>query len=125
MKGGSHEWFGHLTPDRFPSLISSSPLMRSAALRSRAVDLGGCGTGTLSRSQAQAETCGPRRDPPAAWRGVARAHLPSWSTFQSAPQAGGGLRPTSRCTRNLCWASQHGHEASVRDAVRGSRGLVT
>ena len=28
--------------------------------------------------------------PPAAWRGVARAHLPSWATFHSAPQAGGG-----------------------------------
>ena len=32
--------------------------------------------------------------PPAAWRGVARAHLPSWATLHSAPQAGGGLRPT-------------------------------
>ena len=32
--------------------------------------------------------------PPAAWRGVARAHLPSWAFFHSAPQAGGGLRST-------------------------------
>ncbi len=35
----------------------------------------------------------PGATPPAAWRGVARAHLPSWATFHSAPQAGGGLVP--------------------------------
>ena len=39
----------------------------------------------------QAETCGPWHNPPAAWRGVARAHLPSWATFHSAPQPGGGV----------------------------------
>ena len=33
---------------------------------------------------------GPGTTPPAAWWGVARAHLPSWATFHSAPQAGGG-----------------------------------
>ena len=46
------------------------------------------------RSGPTAEACGPRRNPPTAWRVVARAHLPSWAIFHSAPQAGGGLRPT-------------------------------
>ena len=32
--------------------------------------------------------------PPQPGGGVARTHLPSWATFHSAPQAGGGLRPT-------------------------------
>ena len=31
--------------------------------------------------------------PPAAWRGVARARLPSWAIFHSAPQAGGRFGP--------------------------------
>ena len=33
---------------------------------------------------------------PAGWRGVARAHLPSWAIFHSAPQPGGRLPRTSR-----------------------------
>ena len=94
MKGGSHEWFGHLTPDRFPSLISSSPLMRSAALRSRAVDLGGCDTGTLSRSQAQAETCGPRRDPPRSLAGGLPEHICPVGPLSKVPRRlAGGCAP--------------------------------
>ena len=38
---------------------------------------------------------GPGATPPAAWRGVARAHLPSWAIFHSAPQAGGRFGPAS------------------------------
>ena len=36
----------------------------------------------------------PAQTPPQPGGGVARAHLPSWATLHSAPQAGGGLRPT-------------------------------
>ena len=57
---------------------------------------------------------GPGATPPAAWRGVARAHLPSWATFHSAPQAGGGLRSAPPGRR------RHGKAHSAR---RGSRRL--
>ena len=46
------------------------------------------------RRRARPRPAGLGANPPAAWRGVARMHLPSWATFHSAPQAGGGLRPT-------------------------------
>ncbi len=36
----------------------------------------------------------PGATPPATWRGVARARLPSWAAFHSAPQPGGGFGPT-------------------------------
>ena len=39
---------------------------------------------------------GPGTTRPAGWRGVARAHLPSWAIFHSAPQPGGRLPRTSR-----------------------------
>ena len=39
---------------------------------------------------------GPGTTRPAGWRGVARAHLPSWAIFHSAPQPGGRLPHTSR-----------------------------
>ena len=52
--------------------------------------------------------------PPAAWRGVARAHLPSWAIFHSAPQAGGGLRSAPPGRR------RHGKAHSAR---RGGRRL--
>ena len=35
----------------------------------------------------------PGTNPPPGWRGIARARLPSWATFHSAPQPGGGFGP--------------------------------
>ena len=52
--------------------------------------------------------------PPAAWRGVVRARLPSWATFHSAPQAGGRLRPTPPGRRR---------DEKAQSARRGSRRL--
>ena len=66
------------------------------------------------RSGPTAEACRPRRNPPAAWRGVARAHLPSWPIFHSAPQAGGGLRPTPPGRQR---------DGKAQSARRGSRRL--
>ena len=53
---------------------------------------------------------GPRRNPPPGWRGVARARLPSWAIFHSAPQAGGGLCPTppGRRRNGKAHSAQHG-----------------
>ncbi len=50
-------------------------------------------TAPFRAARPQAGACGPRRNPPAAWRGVVRARLPSWVIFHSAPQAGGRSRP--------------------------------
>ena len=57
---------------------------------------------------------GPGATPPPAWRGVARAHLPSWPIFHSAPQAGGRLRPTPPGQRR---------DGKAQSARRGSRRL--
>ena len=63
--------------------------------------------------------------PPAAWRGVARARLPSWATLHSAPQPGGGVAPhasraATRPKSAVCttWGPQTApfREASGRDA---------
>ena len=71
-------------------------------------------TASFRAAGSQAETCEPWRTPPAAWRGVARAHLPSWAIFHSAPQAGGGLRSAPPGRR------RHGKAHSAR---RGGRRL--
>ena len=49
---------------------------------------------TRAEVRLQTEACGLWRNPPAAWRAVARTHLPSWAIFQGTPQPGGRLRPT-------------------------------
>ena len=45
------------------------------------------------RPDSKPRSAGPRATRPAAWRGVARAHLPSWAVSHSAPQPGGGVAP--------------------------------
>ena len=63
--------------------------------------------------------------PPAAWRGVARAHLPSWATFHSAPQAGGGVAlhaPRAATSRKGAFcATRRPQTAPFRKASGGMR----
>ena len=47
-------------------------------------------------SKLKPRSADPSTTRPAGWRGVARAHLPSWAIFHSAPQPGGRLPRTSR-----------------------------
>ena len=47
-------------------------------------------------SKLKPRSADPGTTRPAGWRGVARAHLPSWAIFHSAPQPGGRLPRTSR-----------------------------
>ena len=67
---------------------------------------------------------GPRRNPPPGWRGVARARLPSWAIFHSAPQAGGGLCPTppGRRRNGKAHSAQHGSRR-LRLFVRRRSGM--
>ena len=63
----------------------------------------------------------PRATRPAGWRAVARAHLPSWAIFHSAPQAGGRLPHTSRAPRRDGKAqSVRSGDRRVRFSVRAS-----
>ena len=47
-------------------------------------------------SKLKPRSADPGTTRPAGWRGVARAHLPSWAIFHSAPQPGERLPRTSR-----------------------------
>ena len=55
------------------------------------------GSGVRVRLSVRSNPRGRFADPgatrPAAWRAVARAHLPSWPIFQGTPQPGGRLAP--------------------------------
>ena len=66
------------------------------------------------RSDSKPRSAGPGTTRPAGWRGVARAHLPSWAIFHSAPQPGGRLPHTSRAPRR---------DGKAQSARRGSRRL--
>ena len=66
-----------------PGLTQGAPSARPSAQ-----------TASFRTVRPQTEACRPWRNPPAAWRGVARARLPSWAIFHSAPQAGGGFGST-------------------------------
>ena len=81
--------------------------------------------------------------PPAAWRGVARARLPSWAIFHSAPQAGGGFGSTPPGRRRdrkahsatpkankmrlsvRCWAADSGMSGCPRTSSTSSFALIT
>ena len=67
------------------------------------------------RSGPRPRPAGPGTTPPQPGGGVARAHLLSWATFHSAPQSGGGSRPTPPGRRR---------DRKARSARRGSRGLL-
>ena len=66
------------------------------------------------RSDSEPRSADPGTTRPAGWRGVARAHLPSWAIFHSAPQPGGGLPHTSGAPR------RDGKTHSASHAVRQS-----